>query len=80
MNGLKIDDDTVGVALLVSNDYKSQENIKHLSFTHEDASEVETLFRDEFNYAICRKQNITRAEFWSLCKSLAMKKYPPTCN
>ena len=53
MNGLKIDDDTVGVALLVSNDYKSQENIKHLSFTHEDANEVETLLRDEFNYAAC---------------------------
>ena len=57
MNDLRVDDDTVGVALLVSNDYESQENIKHLSFTHKDVNEkeisMETLFRDDWVQLCC---------------------------
>ena len=76
MNDLKIKDDTVGVALLVSNDYESVGKLKDLSFAHEDADHVETIFRDDFNYAVCRKRNVSKAEFLLFCKSLAMKEYP----
>ena len=41
---------------------------------------METIYRDDFNYAICRKRNVTAAEVLSFCESLAIKECPPTCK
>ena len=71
--------DTVGMALLVSNDYTTLGTNEELSFTHKDADNMEQLFMD-FGYIVCRKKNISSGEFVSYLKKLAEYQYLPTCR
>ena len=76
---IEIHTDTVGVALLVSNDYTTLGTNEELSFTHKDADSMEQLFK-EFGYIVYRKKNVSSEEFMSCQKTLSEFKYPPTCR
>ena len=83
---IQINENTVGVALLVSNDYDpkywNEVNGKHLGelfFTHKDVENLALLFED-FAYAVYRKKNVTRERFVTYYAALADYKYPPTCK
>ena len=77
---IKVDNNSVGVALLVSNDYTSPLSTqKGLRFTHTDTDNLAQLFK-EFTYAVYRKKNVSVEEFVSCYKALAEFKYPPTCK
>ena len=71
--------DTVGVALLVSNDYETLEGERPLSYTHKDTDNLEKLFK-EFSYVVLRKKNVSGEDFVSGYKKLAEDRYPPTCK
>ena len=83
---IQINENTVGVGLLVSNDYDpkcwNEVNGKHpgkLIFTHKDVENLAPLFED-FAYAVYRKKNVTRERFVTCYAALADYKYPPTCK
>ena len=67
----------VGVALLVSNDYKGQK--KPLPFVHKDADNLERVFK-QFSYTVYRKRNVTDTDFLECYRDLADYNYPPTCK
>ena len=73
--------DTVGIALLVSNDYETLDlmGVKPLLWTHKDADSLEKLFKG-FSYVVLRKKNVGVKDFVSFYKMLAEYKYPPTCK
>ena len=75
---IEVDANTVGVALLVSNDYTTLKTVGSLSFTHRDTDNLVQLFK-EFTYAVYRRKNVS-AEFVTCYKALAEFKYPPTCK
>ena len=66
----------VGVALLVSNGYQRE---KELKFVHEDTNKMERVFK-RFSYAVYRKKNVTDKEFRSCYRDLADHSYPSTCK
>ena len=74
-----MNEDTVGVALLVSNDYETLEGGKTLPGTHRDADNLEKLFK-KFTYEVLRKKNVHREDFVSCYKKLSEERYPPTCK
>lgn len=74
-----IDANTVGVALLVSNDYTTLKTVAGLRFTHADTDNLARLFK-EFTYAVYVKKNVSTKEFVTCYKALADFKYPPTCK
>ena len=76
---IEIHTDTVGVALLVSNDYTTLGADRELSFTHKDADSMEQLFV-EFGYIVYRKKNVSSREIMSYHNKLAEYQYPPTCK
>ena len=76
---IKIDVDIVGVALLVSNDYKTLGKGTEMPFTHADASDLEKTL-GKCSYAVYKKENVSAKEFVSYCESMAEFEYPPTCN
>ena len=73
---IQIDRHTVGVALLVSNDYKG---LSELPFVHEDTDHMERMFKT-LCYAVCRKKNVSYEDFMSCCRKLADYSYPPMCK
>ena len=77
---IEIDRNTVGVALLVSNDYSTLGTNEELSFTHRDADNLEQLLKNKFDYIVYRKKNISGKEFESYQKTLSEFKYPSTCR
>ena len=76
---IQIDGNTVGVALLVSNDYKTIKGVSDLSSTHTDAKNMEQAFK-ELTYATIRIKNASSDEFVSCYNNLADYKYPTTCK
>ena len=76
---IRIDGNTVGVALLVSNDYKTVREVSDLPFTHTDTKNMEQVLK-EFTYAVYRIKNVSTNEFVSCYKNLADYKYPATCK
>ena len=70
---------TVGLALLVSNDYTTLGTDRELSFIHKDADSMEQLFV-EFGYIVYRKKNVSSEEFMLYQKKLSEFKYPLTCR
>ena len=74
-----LDKDTIGVALLVSNDYSTLKEVQDLPFTHSDTDNLEKLFK-EFTYLVYRRKNVSIKEFVSCYKALADFKYPLTCK
>ena len=72
---------TIGVALLVSNDYKglNKDKVTHLSATHQDADDLEALF-NEFTYTVYNKKNITAEQLKVFCDQLTTQKYPKSCK
>ena len=76
---IEIDRNTVGVALLVSNDYTTLGKNRELCSTHKNADNLEQLF-EEFGYIVYRKKNVSSGDFMSYQKTLAEFKYPPTCR
>ena len=72
----ELDLNTVGVALIVSNSYKWR---KALPFVHEDADNMEQVFK-QFGYAVYRKKDITSEEFVFCYRELADHSYPPSCR
>lgn len=74
---IQINGDNAGVALLVSNDYKNLGKDYELPFTHKGADDVEQVFK-EFTYVVCRKKNVSTADFVSCYKYLAEFKYDPS--
>ena len=74
---IRIGVNTVGVALLVSNDYKGRKD--ELRFVHKDTDNMEQLFKG-FGYAVYRKKNVSTWDFMLCYKKLAEFKYPPTCR
>ena len=81
MMEIRIGIDIVGVALIVSNDYKGLKNanIDELPTIHKDTANLEEVFKG-FRYAVYRKENLSTAAFVSCYKKLAEFKYPPTCK
>jgi len=77
---VQVDSDAVGVALLVSNDYKILPKKYQLNFTHTDTDKLKQLFKNQFSYVVCRKKNVSTADFVSCYKRLSEFKYPPTCK
>lgn len=69
---------TVGVALLVSNDYTTLGTTEELSFTHKVADSMEQLFM-EFGYIVYRKKNVSSKEF-VMSKKMVEFTYPPPCR
>ena len=76
---VKIYEYSIGVAVLISNDYKTLETVTGLSFSHVDVDYLSGLF-EEFAYAVCRKKNVSAMECFSCLKELTEVKYPPTCK
>ena len=76
---IQLDSNSVGIALLVSNDYKGLNTVSELSFTHKDADNLEEMFK-EFTYVVCRKKNVSTVQFVASYKKLAEFKYPPHCK
>ena len=76
---IRIGANNVGVALLVSNDYKGRRDIKELSSVHKDAASLEQVFK-RFGYAVYRKENLSTADFVLCYKKVADFKYPCTCK
>ena len=76
---IEVDANTVGVALLVSNDYATLRKEDKLRFTHTDTDNMAQLFK-EFTYAVYRKKNVSTDEFVSYYIALADFKYPPSCK
>lgn len=70
---IQISANTVGVALLVSNDYKGPKGV------HKEAANLEQMFK-RFSYAVYRRENLSTADFVSCYKKLATFKYPSTCK
>lgn len=79
MDFSRIGCNTVGVALLVYNDYKTLGTEAELQFTHIDAHQMEGVFK-EFGYVVYRKQNICEKDFMQHCKELAAYQYPENCR
>ena len=70
--------DTIGVALLVSNDYKAGPD--PLPGTHKDAEKLQELFNG-FTYFVLRRENVTATEFITCYKFLAeYDGYPHNCK
>ena len=76
---IRINSNTVGVALLVSNDYKTTTSAKYVPFTDTDTDDLEQIFL-EFTYAVYRKKNVSNEEFKSYYEKVAKFKYPPSCK
>lgn len=76
---IQIDSSTVGVALVVSNDYKTLGGKMKLNSTHIDSDNIEQVFK-EFGYVVYKMRNVTKKKFVSCYKSLAECKYLPTCK
>ena len=79
MNDPEIDNNTVGVALLVSNDYESLPKVGNLSSIHQDADKLGELFKI-FGYVVYKIQNISYRDFSSCCNTLSRFNYPSTCT
>jgi len=76
---IQINHNTVGVALVVSNDYKPLGPDFELN-THGDSDTMEQLFK-KFGYDVHKIRNLSKAKhFLSYCKDLAAFKYPSTCK
>ena len=75
----RIRHNSVGVALLVSNDYKTLGKDAELGSTHSDAFKMEEVF-EEFGYVVYRMQNIRSEDFTSYCKEIAGFQYPQNCR
>ena len=73
----KITKCTVGVALLVSNEYTGDDA---LYVTHKDADNLGKLFREKFAYFVFRMKNITADQFEASCGALAKHQYPKNCK
>ena len=76
---IQIDAYTVGVALLVSNDYTPVKRVDDLLFTHTDVDSMEKILK-EFTYAVYRIKNASSDKFVTCYKKLAEFKYPTTCK
>lgn len=59
---IQISANTVGVALLVSNDYKGLKGV------HKEAANLEQMFK-VFSYAVYRVENLSTADFVYVTKS-----------
>ena len=77
---IKIDANTVGVALLVSNDYKGIVNVAELEFVHQDSVKMEQMFKHRLSYTVYRKKNVTGYDFVSYYEKLAKHSYPSMCK
>ena len=77
---VKIDVKAVGVALLVSNDYKTSTS-PPLSFTHTDTENMEQVLK-HFGYDVYRKKNLSDSEFLVCYRNLADHDYSnsPQCK
>ena len=71
-----IDQNVVGVALLVSNSYEGEKN---LPFTHDDTNAMEETFKG-FGYQVYKKQNLSYEDFKNCYRGLADYDYPPPCK
>ena len=78
---IQIDDSTVGVALLASNDYDSSacKTVRKLLFTHKDTDNLGKVLK-EFSYVVLRIKNASTDRFVACYKKLAEFKYPTTCR
>ena len=78
---IQIDNSTVGVALLVSNDYDSSacKTVRKLLFTHKDTDNLEEVLKD-FSYAVLRIKNTSTDRFVTCYGKLAQYEYPTTCR
>ena len=76
---IQIDGNNVGVALLVSNDYKTTKEASDLWSTHTDAKNMEKVM-EVFSYAVFWIKNVSTDEFVSCYKYLADFQYPTTCK
>ena len=70
---VKINVKAVGVALLVSNDYKTSTS-PPLSFTHTDTENMEQVLK-HFGYDVYRKKNLSDSEFLVCYRNLADHDY-----
>lgn len=79
--GVKIDNATVGVALLVSNDYRNAKDVRwHFDENiHEDADKLEELLKN-LGYVVYKRKNVDKSDFKSCCKDLAEFNYPVSCQ
>ena len=76
---IQIDGNNVGVALLVSNNYKTTKEASDLSSTHTDAKNMEKVM-EVFSYAVFWIKNVSTNEFVSCYKYLVDFPYPTTCK
>lgn len=76
---IEVDDSTVGVALLVSNDYQSLKGATCLSSVHQDTDKLEELFK-QYGYAVYKRKNLSYREFGEYCSKMSDFIYPSTCE
>ena len=67
---IQIDGNTIGVALLVSNDYETFKKVSDLPFTHADIKNMEQLLK-EFTYAVFWIKNASTDQFVSCYKKIS---------
>ena len=76
---IEVDYSTVGVALLVSNDYKSLKGAQWLSSVHQDTDKLGRFFK-QYGYAVYKKKNVSYREFGEYCSKMSEFDYPSTCQ
>ena len=69
-----------GVALLISNDYATDDNcLEELPYTHYDTRKLQIVLEKEFMYTVHRYSNV-RADLSRHCNRIAMLEYPEQCR
>ena len=77
----KISPGTFGVALLISNDYVTDDNCLEveLPYTHYDTRKLQIVLEEKFMYTVHCYSNV-RADLSQHCNRIAMLKYPEQCR
>ena len=70
---------TIGVALIVSNDYTTNQCERNLPETHTDAKMM-TKFFEKCKYKVFQYRNLSEDKFIKLYEKMAKHKYPKTCR
>lgn len=73
-----VDESTVGVALLISNDYVNTAE-KPLKSIHQEADKLGKLF-EEFGYVVYKRRNVSKQALSSYCRKLSEYAYQPSCR
>lgn len=77
---ISVDDSTVGVALLVFNDYASLPGrTKRLVGVYQDADKLEEQFK-KFGYVVYKRKNVSYVEFSEHCGEMSNFNYLETCK